>query len=124
LQHLNAGHNPPLVVRTDGSVQTLAGTGPLVTAMGGQWDCGHTDVKSGDVVVMYTDGLVEGRDEVDEEVGDDQVVTWCQELAEESKAEPAPDRAGYIARGLLGRARNLSVDLRRDDVTVVVAVAE
>ncbi len=124
LRHLNAGHNPPVVVRKGGAVETLPGTGPLVTLMGGEWDCDSTEMHTGDVVVMYTDGLVEGRDEDDEEVGDDQVVQWCRELAQESRADPAATRAGYIAKGLLSRARALSVDLRRDDVTVVVAVAE
>ena len=124
VRHLNAGHNPPVLVRRDGTVGTLSVTGPVVTLMGGDWACQETPLASGDVVVMYTDGLVEGRDEGNEEIGDAQIVAWCQQLAAESTSDQPNARANYIANGVLARARKLSVDLRRDDVTVVVAVAE
>jgi len=124
VRYLNAGHNPPIVVHSDGTVAALPVTGPLVTSMGGEWSCAETELHPGDVVVLYTDGLVEGRDEHNEELGEEQVAAWCRDLAVESTHEPPNERAGYIANGVLGRARKFSVDLRRDDVTVVVAVAD
>lgn len=125
LTYLNAGHNPPLLIRRSGAVERLAGTGPLVTSMpGGSWASATTSMAAGDVLVLYTDGLAEARDSEGEEVGEAQVITWCRALCAESSTDGARARSGYIAHGLLDRARERTVDLRHDDVTVIVAVRQ
>jgi len=62
--YTNAGHNPPYLLRTDGS-KTLYSKrhGPAVGAIGGveyQQDSG--EVAPGDVIYMYTDGVTEAMD--------------------------------------------------------------
>jgi sigma-B regulation protein RsbU (phosphoserine phosphatase) len=61
----SAGHPPPLLVRRDGSVELLAtdpapplGAGHLVRPV-----VHEHQLADGDVVVLYTDGLIERRDE-------------------------------------------------------------
>ena len=63
VRYVNAGHNPPIVVRADGRVERLPRTGILVG-----WDAdarfGEAAVvlAPGDLLVAFTDGVTEARD--------------------------------------------------------------
>ncbi len=56
----NAGHNPPLWLRADGSIAELT-TGGLLLGMVGQqvYQQDTVVMEPGDVIVMYTDGITE-----------------------------------------------------------------
>lgn len=123
LSYVNAGHNPPLLVHAEGSVTPLAGTGPLVTSISRGWREATVPVAVGDVLVLYTDGLSEARDAEGDEIGDERVQAWATTLATTPMRRPPEQRATFIARGLVDRARAESEQLRRDDVMVVVAIA-
>jgi sigma-B regulation protein RsbU (phosphoserine phosphatase) len=60
----NAGHEPPLVVRADGSpIECLAEAGPLIGAFPKiEIPEVATDLAPGDVVLFYTDGVTDARD--------------------------------------------------------------
>lgn len=64
----NAGHDPGLIIRSDGSVDQMGSTGivmgPLEDAEYGRRML-HVD--EGDAVVFYSDGIIERRDGSDEE---------------------------------------------------------
>lgn len=64
------GHPHPLVVRADGSVEALGTTGPIVGwAAGGKWTNAPGVLRTGDALVLFTDGLLEtlgGRGETDD----------------------------------------------------------
>jgi serine phosphatase RsbU (regulator of sigma subunit)/CHASE1-domain containing sensor protein len=64
LRYVRAGHPPPMVRQVDGSVSLLdaAGTTPIGVA-GKEATVGEVSLAQGAVVVAYTDGLVERRDE-------------------------------------------------------------
>jgi phosphoserine phosphatase RsbU/P len=57
-----AGHPPPLLLRADGTVETVPAGGLL---LGVVHESDHRDVtvdlRSGDALVCYTDGVTEGR---------------------------------------------------------------
>jgi phosphoserine phosphatase RsbU/P len=60
LRYVNAGHNPPMVIRRDGSVAWLeTGGAPVGMFAGWQYQEGTVQLDEGDVVVLYTDGLPE-----------------------------------------------------------------
>lgn len=62
-RHANAGHEPPLLVRCDGSpIEPMEGSGPLLGAFG-SLDLPEivTDLAPGDMVVLYTDGVTDAR---------------------------------------------------------------
>ena len=64
LQVVSAGHPEPIVVRADGSVVTLAQESTLLLGVGGgQRSVLEVDLRPGDALLLYTDGLVERRDE-------------------------------------------------------------
>jgi sigma-B regulation protein RsbU (phosphoserine phosphatase) len=65
----NAGHLPPIVRKPDGSLARMAGTGgaPLGMLPGMQIGQETTTIGKGDIVILYTDGIVEamnGREEL------------------------------------------------------------
>jgi phosphoserine phosphatase RsbU/P len=60
LTYCNAGHNPPLLVRSGGYVETLS-SGDAVLAQFPNWPFGQrrAQLNSGDVLILFTDGVVE-----------------------------------------------------------------
>lgn len=77
LTYVNAGHNPPLLVRGDPPVVTLLeGNG---IALGVVEDVEMPDeslsVEPGDLIIMYTDGVTEAFNERDEYFGEERLVS-------------------------------------------------
>jgi sigma-B regulation protein RsbU (phosphoserine phosphatase) len=69
--YVNGGHNPPMVLR-NGEVLRLEVGGPAVGLF--QSACysqGQIQLTSGDIVLLYTDGMSEAMNAKDEE--------WCEE---------------------------------------------
>ena len=70
--YVNAGHNPPLVVRADGSVDECAATGlPVGMIDGVEYGAGEVTLGPGDLLAMFSDGITETLREDDEEFGDE-----------------------------------------------------
>jgi serine phosphatase RsbU (regulator of sigma subunit) len=64
LAYLNAGHFDPVVVHPSGSLKTLRGGGPpLGMFPWSDYAAGTTSVQPGDLLVLFTDGLVELENE-------------------------------------------------------------
>jgi sigma-B regulation protein RsbU (phosphoserine phosphatase) len=70
LLYISAGHNPPLLLRGDGSIEFLTQGGlPLGVFETSRYSESVVEFRSGDILVLYTDGVVEARDQRDEEFG-------------------------------------------------------
>lgn len=70
LQYVNAGHNPPIVIRRDGSSFALAAAGvPLGIFSDSAYAPETVRLNSDDVILAYTDGVVEARNPAGEEWG-------------------------------------------------------
>ena len=117
---LNAGHNEPFLLRPGRRAVRLPVTGPVLSALGGRWYTAAHDWQKGDVVVLFTDGLVEARTPEGSELGEEQVRVWGEQLLAQARHESAAQRAQFVAAGLLDRVRMAAADIRRDDVTVIV----
>jgi sigma-B regulation protein RsbU (phosphoserine phosphatase) len=64
LTYSNAGHNPPIWLRSNagGQVQLLRNTGlPLGVIEGGAWQSQAVQMTPGDVLVLYTDGITDAE---------------------------------------------------------------
>ncbi len=60
VQFTNAGHNPPLLFRSDGSIESLESQGlPLAMFPGNTYTQDQRPMKAGDLLVLYTDGITE-----------------------------------------------------------------
>jgi phosphoserine phosphatase RsbU/P len=77
VSYVNAGHNPPLLVRADGRVETLNEGGMVLGLLEGvPYDQGHTQLGAGDMLVVYSDGVTEtwDVDANDEEFGEGRLI--------------------------------------------------
>ncbi|MFI7700858.1 PP2C family protein-serine/threonine phosphatase [Nonomuraea sp. NPDC049480] len=62
LVYINGGHNPPIMVRADGRQTLLPPTGPAVGILAdSSYTLGHVQLRPGDALFAYTDGVVEAR---------------------------------------------------------------
>jgi CHASE3 domain sensor protein len=72
--YANAGHPPPLLFGPDG-VEELDVTGPLLGPLPRQrWATGQASLDADHLLVVFTDGIVEARDESGDEFGDERLV--------------------------------------------------
>jgi serine phosphatase RsbU (regulator of sigma subunit) len=70
LVFLNAGHNPPLIVHSGGTMEQLAAGGlPLGIMADADFREGKTKLQPGDVLVIYSDGVSEAVNPAGEEFG-------------------------------------------------------
>ena len=71
LEYVNAGHNPPVLVRTHGAVETIGSTGlPVALLDAGTWTKGELTLQTGDVLALYSDGIPETWQDEDTDYGD------------------------------------------------------
>jgi len=60
LRYVNCGHNPPLVLRAEGTREALLQGGPALGLKAGErFEAGVVTLEPGDGLVLYTDGVVE-----------------------------------------------------------------
>lgn len=76
ISYINAGHNPPLLRRDDGSIERLSEGGLLFGVVRNvEYTEGAADFKIGDTLLMYTDGVSETMNAADEEFGEDRLIS-------------------------------------------------
>jgi len=116
----NAGHNPPLVLRRDGTLERLS-TGGLLLGMVGDMVYQQATVvlAPGEVILMYTDGITEavgpGVDEEDFEAmfGEEAL---C-EVLKRNRHLPASGIQDAILAAVADHTRGVA---QSDDITLVV----
>jgi serine phosphatase RsbU (regulator of sigma subunit) len=107
----NAGHPPPVLRRADGNVEVVEGEpGLLLGAGGGERMPVTVPFGVGDLVMCYTDGLIERRDE-DIDAGVKRLAEACWAFAGNQ------DLLAGLAE-VIGSVR----DVRRDDDVAVLAL--
>ena len=68
---INAGHNPPYLISSDsGSLTTLNEGGMILGSLDFPYVSETIQLKSGNVIVFYTDGIPEAMNEAEEEFGE------------------------------------------------------
>ena len=113
LRYVNAGHNPPMVIRRDGSVQWLeAGGVPAGMFSDHSYAEGCIQLRRGDMVVAYTDGVVEALNSAGEEWG----VQGLQNSAAESQRRCAEE----VVNAIFDSLDEYSHGCQSDDATVTV----
>jgi sigma-B regulation protein RsbU (phosphoserine phosphatase) len=70
LRYVNAGHNPPILIRRDGSMHSLeTGGAPVGLFADSEYEEGSLKLETGDLVIAFTDGLIEAANRAGEEWG-------------------------------------------------------
>jgi sigma-B regulation protein RsbU (phosphoserine phosphatase) len=116
LSHVNAGHNPPVILRKSaGACQVLRlETGGPVIGIGRQcYQQASFPLESGDLVVLFTDGVSESMNARDEEWGEDRLI----EFAKTCHGLPASETMTRILTAAESFAAGAS---QHDDMTLVV----
>ena len=89
LTYCSAGHNPPLVWRSDGSLEWLGEGGLILSPVSRVPYEEHTvSFKSGDLVVIYTDGVTEAENATE--------VQWEEPGLEKSLTRGSRDSATEV----------------------------
>lgn len=117
LRYVSAGHNPPFVVRRDGSHKRLREGGVVLGVFANQtFKSDVTQLQSGDRLVLYTDGVTEACNSDDEEFGEERLLRVLQENA----TQPAVE----LQKKILQSVADFSRGIWQDDATLlVIAVA-
>lgn len=97
LTYVNAGHNPPLLVRRDGQTEKLTEGGMVLGLFEDvPFAEARVELRPGDALLIYSDGVTETFDAGGDEFGDDRVAA----VAERSRHLGAAALEGEILRDL------------------------
>lgn len=112
----NAGHNPPILVRADGSVWRPASDGMVLGILDSNaYSQREVPLHSGDRLVLFTDGITEAGSHVGREFGDDRLV----DLVVAHRHQSAPELLDSLFREV-----SAFTGVFADDATLIsVAIA-
>jgi sigma-B regulation protein RsbU (phosphoserine phosphatase) len=114
LTYANAGHNPPLLVRANGTIEKLAPGGTVLGVFAeSTYEQGDFPIGKNDRLIFYTDGITEGRNPAGDEFGEERIAA----SALEHRALGADDMLAAMLRDV--EAFNSGV--YEDDATLIVA---
>jgi phosphoserine phosphatase RsbU/P len=74
VDYVNAGHNPPLLIRRDGTVETLTEGGMVLGLFDSiPYEEGVAELRSGDTLLIFSDGVTETFSAKGDEFGEDRL---------------------------------------------------
>lgn len=115
LIYCNAGHNPPFLLRGNGKIEYLRNGGPVLgPTPDATYTRGYVQLEPGDLLCMYTDGIVEAHDRKDEEFSLERLVRLVKTNRARSAQEIGQEVLARVAKW--GRSAE-------DDRTVVIVKA-
>lgn len=99
LTYTSAGHWPAIIVREDGSVERLDPTG-VVLGIGESFSYDESEhaLASGDVIVLFTDGVTEAANGSDEMYGEERLVEYIQNHRGDSLDALLTDLVGEVLK--------------------------
>jgi sigma-B regulation protein RsbU (phosphoserine phosphatase) len=113
IQYANAGHFPPVLMRASGEAERLPSTG-LVLGVAPDWTytTGVIEIRSGDRLVCFTDGITEAVSPAGEEFGDDRLIATIRDHRGES--------ADVLAHAVNDAVIAWAGGATQDDATLIV----
>jgi phosphoserine phosphatase RsbU/P len=114
LNYLCAGHNPPMLKHSDGTIERLKSESiPLGIEINEKYETGRTVLGLGDVLIIYTDGVTEARDEDGQEFGEARLLALA--------AEPFEERAAMTLSSIMRKLDEFVGGApQHDDITCLV----
>lgn len=116
LRYVNAGHTPPIVLRRDGSIDTLdMGGAPVGMFPDSSYEEGVVQLDPSDMVITYTDGVIEAENQSGEEWG---VQTLLNAAA--VRARQGDENAEQLVRSIFNSMDDFTQGCQTDDATLAV----
>jgi len=118
LRYINAGHLPPMLIRTGEfgnlEVHRLESGGPVLGLIGDAcYSQGQHSIRKGDLLVAFSDGIVEAANSNNEEFGEQRLIDAIR--------DGWHDSPGDIRNAVLNRVRSFMNDEQApDDQTLIV----
>jgi serine phosphatase RsbU (regulator of sigma subunit) len=114
LTFCNAGHNPPVIVRADGSYERLTGAGPVLGILPTcEYEERHVKLGEGDSLVIYSDGVTEAVNAASEEFDIDGLATAVVPV----RHQPAKEIIAAINKAVVTHTAGAPP---ADDITLIV----
>ena len=116
LRYVNAGHNPPCLLRcsADQSIEELPAGGTVIGLFPqSSYEESAVDLRPGDVLMAFTDGVPEAQNPQEEEFGEERL----KNLLRQSAHLPVGEMASTIARELKNWIDNAA---QYDDLTFIL----
>lgn len=115
MEYVNAGHNPPIVLRRNGSIELLDKGGLLLGVLDQiGYERGTVKLDPGDIAVLFTDGVTEAMGDAGEEYHEDRFEAVLKRVQTQSAADIVDSVHKDIAE-FTGNVEELS-----DDLTMLV----
>jgi serine phosphatase RsbU (regulator of sigma subunit)/predicted enzyme related to lactoylglutathione lyase len=113
-RYVNCGHYSPLLLRADNTLERLASTS-TVLGLFEEWtsDIEERQLCTGDILALYTDGVIEAFNDADEEFGEDRLVDVLR--GNRARCSEA------IAAAIVDEVHSFSPYEQHDDITLIVA---
>jgi sigma-B regulation protein RsbU (phosphoserine phosphatase) len=117
LAYANAGHNPPLLARGDGRVETLGASGTVLGVFPEtEYRGAVVPLERGDRLLLYTDGVTESRNRAGEEYGEERLAAAL------SRHRHLP--AAELHRAVLDDVTQFAIDGFEDDSTLLAVAVK
>jgi sigma-B regulation protein RsbU (phosphoserine phosphatase) len=114
MRYICAGHNPPVLRRAVGELERLeAGGLPLGVMASARFEQGVITLDSGDLLVVFTDGVTEAENERQEEYGEPRLLEVVRGICPGAASEALKTVMSAVD-GFVGRTR------QHDDITALV----
>jgi len=113
MAYVNAGHNAPFVVRSDGSHERLREGGAVLGVFASRnYEMGSAQLSPGDRVILFTDGVTEACNPAGEEFGEARLLRLLQDHRSSSADE--------LQAKILADVAEFSGSRWQDDATLLV----
>ena len=116
IRYVNAGHTPPIVLRRDGSIDTLeTGGAPVGMFPDSSYEEGVAQLDPSDVVITYTDGVIEAENQSGVEWGVQGLFN-----AAAARAGQGDETAEQLVRSIFNSMDDFTQGCQTDDATLAV----
>jgi sigma-B regulation protein RsbU (phosphoserine phosphatase) len=117
LDIINAGHNPPLILRKDGSIEKIEAGGVAfgMFDMGLPFEGQKLTLEKGERLFIFTDGIPEAMDKDEEEYTDERLEQFFQDVV--------PDKASDFISSIVSDVRkHTHGEPQSDDITAIYLI--